>query len=342
MSEKALYLSKLAPEMIEIVQRRYDCLRTISYLEPIGRRVLSERLKIGERIIRNDVETLRQQELINADAKGMTITSLGERVLKELDSLVRGIKGLDNLEKALSTYLNIKNVIIITGDIDSDPFAKEELGRVAALNLDKIIETVKTIAVTGGNTLAEFANHIVSENIQDLLILPARGGLGEKVEIQANTIAAKIADKLNASYRLLHVPDHMSKSSIEQLVNDPYIAPIINLIKQTEILIHGIGNPLEMAERRKLSLEEVDNITQYDVQGEAFGYFFNKKGDIVYSSPSIGLNINDLGKIKNVIAIAGGKSKALAIKAVTKAGFIDCLITDEGAARSILEIFETK
>lgn len=341
MAEKAFYLGKLAPEMIEVIQRRYDILRTIGYMQPIGRRVLAEKLKLGERTVRNDVETIRQQELINADAKGMTITHLGEKLLTELGSLVRDLKGIDQLERALCTYLGVKKVIIIPGDIDIDSFAKEELGRVAAFHLDQIIKNVKTIAVAGGTTLAEVSNHIITEDCKDLLILPARGGLGEKVEIQANTIAAKISDKLNASYRLLHVPDYMSKKSAEQLVTDPYIAPIISLIKDTDVLIHGIGDPVVMAKRRGLSFDELDRINDYSASGEAFGYYFSNNGKIVYSSPSIGLNIDDLGKIKNVIAIAGGESKAPAIQSVTRAGFIDCLITDEGAARKIIETLES-
>jgi central glycolytic genes regulator len=47
------------------------------------------------------------------------------------------------------------------------------------------------------------------------------------------------------------------------------------------------------------------------------------------------LKLDDLGKIDTVLAIAGGKGKASAIEAVTKAGYIDWLIIDEGAAWQI-------
>jgi central glycolytic genes regulator len=72
-------------------------------------------------------------------------------------------------------------------------------------------------------------------------------------------------------------------------------------------------------------------------KGEAFGYYFSEQGSIVYSTPSIGLKLDDLDKIKTVLAIAGGKGKASAIEAVTKTGIIDWLIIDEGAAWQIAE-----
>ncbi|MDK2824788.1 MAG: hypothetical protein PWP71_2706, partial [Clostridia bacterium] len=36
MAEQAFFLGKLAPELIEVVQRRYNILRTIGYMQPIG------------------------------------------------------------------------------------------------------------------------------------------------------------------------------------------------------------------------------------------------------------------------------------------------------------------
>jgi len=337
MKNQVYYLKKLVPELIDVIQRRYNILRTINYMQPVGRRVLAEKLNLAERMVRNDVETLRQQELILAESKGMSIALLGEKILEELSALVHGLRGLDDLEKLLVNKLGVKSVIIVPGDIDIDPLAKEELGRVAAYYVNEIIKNAKSIAVGGGTTLAELAKHIIPQSRADLLILPARGGLGEQVEIQANTITAKIAKKLDANYRLLYVPDYMCQKSAEQLVNDPYIAPIIQLIRKADVLIHGIGNALEMAKRRGASWDEIELIQDKQAEGEAFGYYYDADGSIIYSTPSIGLKLDDLGKISTVVALAGGKSKAAAIEAVTKAGYIDWLIIDEGAALQIAD-----
>ncbi|MBJ8193357.1 hypothetical protein JDS79_42250, partial [Bacillus cereus] len=82
--------------------------------------------------------------------------------------------------------------------------------------------------------------------------VPARGGLGESMEMQANTIASTMARKVGAQYRLLHVPDLLSNHAYNSLLEDTNIQDILNLIRESRIIIHGIGNAIAMAHRRKL------------------------------------------------------------------------------------------
>ncbi|MDZ5001429.1 sugar-binding transcriptional regulator, partial [Clostridium perfringens] len=43
---------KIVPELVEVLEKRYNILRTIYYNQPIGRRVLANQLDLGERIVR--------------------------------------------------------------------------------------------------------------------------------------------------------------------------------------------------------------------------------------------------------------------------------------------------
>ena len=43
---------KIVPELVELLEKRYNILRTIYYNQPIGRRILANNLGIGERIVR--------------------------------------------------------------------------------------------------------------------------------------------------------------------------------------------------------------------------------------------------------------------------------------------------
>ena len=55
---------KLVPEFLELLEKRYNILRTIYYEQPIGRRVLANNLGIGERIVRTEIDLLKKQNLI--------------------------------------------------------------------------------------------------------------------------------------------------------------------------------------------------------------------------------------------------------------------------------------
>jgi central glycolytic genes regulator len=73
--------------------------------------------------------------------------------------------------------------------------------------------------------------------------------------------------------------------------------------------------------------------------GEAFGYYFDELGKEVHRVPTIGLQLEEVANIKTVIAVAGGTSKAKAMLSyLQRAPKHTCLITDEGAAREMLEI----
>ena len=52
----------------------------------------------------------------------------------------------------------------------------------------------------------------------------------------------------------------------------------------------------------------------------------------------IGLGIKDIKKTKNVICVAGLEMKAEAILGAIRGGYIKTLITDENAAKKILQL----
>ena len=49
-------LRRVAPEIIDVIERRYTVLQTIYHLQPIGRRALASRLEWPERMVRKEVE----------------------------------------------------------------------------------------------------------------------------------------------------------------------------------------------------------------------------------------------------------------------------------------------
>lgn len=73
---------------------------------------------------------------------------------------------------------------------------------------------------------------------------------------------------------------------------------------------------------------------------EAFGYFFDKDGKIVYSSNPIGIKLQDLKKIPTVIGVVGGRGKAQAVMAFIVHCPNSVLVMDEGIAREILNTYK--
>lgn len=332
---------KVVPEMIELLEKRYKILRTIYYNQPIGRRVLSNLLEMGERIIRTEISFLKSKNLIEINTPGMTITDEGEEIINKLKDFIHEIKGLSEIEKYIKEKLSLKQVIVVPGDMDEDKTIINELGKVAAHYISGIIKENYTIALTGGSTIKEVVDNLSKiNNLKNILIIPARGGMGGNVETQANTLAASFANRVGGRYKLLHVPDNLSSSVLNSLLNEEDIKEIKNNIDNSNVLIFGIGRADEMGKRRGLTLDQLNKLEKIGAVGEAFGYYFNCNGEIVYSTPTIGVNMDNIKKIGTAVAIAGGKSKAEAILAieVNNTNKNNVLITDEGAARKIVNI----
>lgn len=329
-------IKTLTPEMIELLERRYNILRTISHSQPIGRRLLAERLGLGERIVRGELDFLRENQLIHTDASGVSLEAESEALLSQAGNLVHKMRGLTALELHLAKELKLDRVYVVPGNLDEEGDVLKDLGRLAGRYIHEVVQLDWVISVTGGSTMAEVARNVPKASGKNrILVVPGRGGLGEDVDIQANTIAAAMAQRLGASYRLLHVPDNVSEEAMENLIAEPRIQEIFALNKRANLLLHGIGVPKEMALRRDLSWDKLLEGTARPPVGEVFGYYFAADGSVVYATPTVGPKLEDLARINMVAAVAGGSSKGEAILSVLKGGFIDVLITDQGAAEVI-------
>lgn len=329
---------RLLPDLLQVMQKRFTILQYIRLMQPVGRRSLAGSLSLTERVLRSEVEFLKDQDLIDISSVGMSLTSEGTQLLKKLENVMRKISGIAEMERSLKHQLNIKKVIIVSGDSDESPWVKSELGRATANCMKDLLNGKNIIAVTGGTTMASVAEMLTPDLAdKELLFVPARGGVGEVVKNQANTICARMAENTGCKHRVFYVPDQVSKEIYESFIKEPYIAEILDLLNSASMVLHGIGDAIAMAERRHTSPEVLEKIKQHKAVGESFGYYVNEAGEVVHKVLTVGLQLEDINNIEHVVAVAGGASKAKAIRAYMKqAPSSTILITDEGAAKQML------
>lgn len=329
---------KIVPEMLELLEKRYHILKSIYYNQPIGRRALSQELDIGERIVRTEVNFLKEQGLVDINSIGMMVTKEGESILDSLERIIHEINGLSSVEEKLQKYLGVIKVIVVPGEVDNDKTVLKEMGRIAGSYIKKLINENSIVALTGGTSVEQVVENFPRVYKPNALIVPARGGIGRDVETQASTLAAKLAGKLGANYQLLHVPDNLSHGALETMMNEPDIKETIENVSKADILIFGIGRADDMSKRRGLQEEQIQKLLEKGAVAEAFGYYFNKKGEVIYKTPTMALSFDDVKNIENIVAIAGGTNKAEAIIATKTYNPAMVLVTDEGAAKEMLRL----
>lgn len=345
-SNKLMYVLKYVfPEIEELLPIRFNLLNAIKSKQPVGRRMLSIGMGYTERMVRRECDILKDCHLIDYHPDGMRITQRGIDALEALSESFYQMSGLTIIQEELAKSLSIKRVIIGSFGPYREDATLTEVGAEASKYLNQILAPGNVVGLTGGSSIERVVNGYKSDwagnALKDVMVVPARGGLGNKSEHQANTLAEKLADKLDAKYQLLYTQDNLSKSTIEELKNEPSIQKILKTISDIDILLFGIGRASVMADRRVLEQTEIDKIMGKGAVAESFGYYFNKSGEIVHEISTIGIDLNKYKTIQNVIAVAAGEDKVEAIVAISKLNPNLVLVTDEQTAKSI-QLYLTK
>ena len=331
-------LSRIAPDLMADIGRRAQVLSSIESMQPVGRRALAARLNLPEREVRAAAAALKEQGLITMDAAGMQLTPQSIEVLSGAHDLSRAMFGMTKLEHALSQLLGVHHVVVVSGNADSDPQVLKEVGRAAAHRVHKLLQSGMTLAVTGGRTMSELAHGIQSATPMNVMVVPARGGMGSSVETQANAVAEEIARRIGGHHRVMHLPDSLDASALQEMMKLPEVKETLELLQRADLVVHGVGRADSMAQRRRLSVEALETLKKHRAVCEAFGDFFDFDGKTVLQTSTVSLGIGKAYKESKMVAVAAGERKAEAIIAAARHETHDSLITDEAAAQKIVNL----
>lgn len=331
---------KIAPEAVLLIDRRYTVLKEIYFSKTVGRRLLANKLDLSERIVRNEIDFLKAENLVAINPLGITITDLGIEILEALDEYVGQIRGLSSMELLLEEAMDIKKVLIAPASCSGSNYALKELGKLAAKYFMDNIEENSIVGLTGGYTLRAFADQVPKKSMPNLNVVPARGGVGEILEIQSNTIVSKLAKKLDAPYKILQVPDDIDEDIMARISMDAGIKAVYEYIKKIDTLVFGIGNAEDLSKRRNISTDLWMMLREKGAVAESFGYYFDIDGNTVYETGTVGIKLDEYKKMKNIIAVAGGSNKAEAILSISKINKNLVLVMDEDAAYKIMYILK--
>ncbi len=336
----SVLMQKLAPDLAQEIERRALVLERIGALQPVGRRLLAARLNLPEREVRTVASLLKEHGLVSLDAAGMSLTSEANAILPMASRFSRELKGLTGLETALSQRFDGVKVCVAAGDADQDDHVLHEVGRNAANRLRSFLQTGSTLAVTGGSTIYQVAFAIPQGSPMNVMVVPARGGIGRSLETQANTVACEIAKRLGGHHRMMHLPDHLDEQALVEMRKMREIDETLSLLERADVVLHGVGRADDMSRKRQLPADVEGEVLRKGAVAEAYGCYFDARGRLVYSASTVSHNLGVLKPNCALIAVAAGARKAEAINAALRARKHAMLVTDEGAAKAILAMQE--
>ncbi len=323
-------LADVAPDLAAALSRRALVLSRVAASQPVGRRALASSLSLSEREVRCEADMLREHGLITLDASGMRMTQKGMDALPAAQAISRGVLGLTALSQALQDALCIPHVTVTEDE--------ESVGHAAARRLQKLLSPGMTIAVAGGRTMREMALSVQTARAMNVMVVPARGGVGSAVDTQASTVASLLSKALGGHFRPLHLPDSIEHGALMDMCHLPEVRETLELLQRADVIAAGVGRADVTAAQRALSKDAQQELLSRGAVGEALGDFFDGEGRVLHATSSFS---RDLGVRKPgcvTLAAAAGESKARAILAMTKWRALDSLIVDESAAKAMLDL----
>ncbi|KAB7553174.1 sugar-binding transcriptional regulator, partial [Verminephrobacter sp. Larva24] len=119
------------------------------------------------------------------------------------------------------------------------------------------------------------------------------------------------------------------------------VQDVFRLARECQLCVVGIASltsDTQLLRSQTLTAEEFRSVRAAGAVGELLGRFIAVDGSPItheMNERAVGVALDDL-RGRDVLAVAGGKDKADAIRAVLRTGVLTALIVDEATAKAVL------
>jgi DNA-binding transcriptional regulator LsrR (DeoR family) len=256
---------------------------------------------------------------------------------------------LFDLEARLKAVFGLQEAIVIPA---SGHTSSSLLGAVGAVAADFLLERVRdgdVLAITPGTTVQAVVQAIDTSRSYQIDVVPILGAIQGEIESDMNFLAAHMADRLGANAYKLHAPAFVdTREHAEMMRNVAQVKEILDIARRADVVLLGIGtvDPKEsrFVEFTALSVEDMNHIANgCGGVGEISAHVYDIEGRPCakeYADRVIGLTLDEIKEIPYRIGVAATAKKALPIYGALRGGYLHALITDEVAARGVLEYFD--
>jgi DNA-binding transcriptional regulator LsrR (DeoR family) len=299
------------------------------------------------------VQKLTQAEV--AKRLGLSATKV-HRLLKQasdqgvVEITVRTpIQRLSDLENRLEAIFGLHDAVVIP-QVPEDPSAfVYTLGRAGASYLVDHLRDGDVIGISGGTGVNSVVQALEASRDYDVAVVPLVGAVQGRVTTDVNYLSTELAGRLGGRAYQLHAPaDVDTREQRDMLLSMRPIKGILDIARKASIVLMGVGEvdaqPSRFAEFTSLSAEDLTRIAaDCEGVGQVLGIFYNAQGKPCapeYEHRVVGLTLQELRRVPLIIGVAATAVKIAPLYGALRGCYLNSLITDEAAARGIIELFE--
>jgi len=200
----------------------------------------------------------------------------------------------------------------------------------------------EVIGVGHGRTLAAVVEQMPQTLARGVQFVSLLGGLTRKFAANPFDVIHRLAERTGAEAYLLPVPVFANSVADKAVLMQQYgIADVAALARKASLLIVGIGQVSGegfLVSSGMIRPDEVVELKRVGACADLLGHFFSADGrmlDTDLSARATSMSAADLKKHR-IVAIAGGKAKVTALRAVLRSRVLHGLITDEATAQGLV------
>lgn len=248
------------------------------------------------------------------------------------------------METRLSALYGLATCEVVP-EIEAEDLPLKALGIAGAQFLRREIDRGENtlIGIGHGRTLSACVDYLPRPAANGTTFVSLLGGLTKKFSANPYDVIYRLAERTGAEAYVLPVP--MFANTAEDravLLGQKGVSHVMDLARRADLLIAGIGTTdghASLVETGMIEKAEMQEVSRAGGVGELLGQFFGETGEAVESPLSdrtLSLGREDLRE-RRIVAVAGGRIKVRAVRAVLGSGLLTGLVTDERTAAALLE-----
>ena len=264
------------------------------------------------------------------------------------DGIVRiDIDPLPDLDLDLADELacrhGIRGAVVVRADDGTGDLQLAQLGRAAAALLGDVLEASDVVGISWGRTLHALVGQL--PRLPACTIVQLVGSV-PTIQLEANSLelVRRLAERATGPVFPLHVPLLVGNAEMaDALASDSMASTTLAKFDSLTRAVVGIGAWAPGASTIRAALSEADARVVDAAGGVADIASIVLDGDgrqvraAGLPERCIAIREAQLRRVPDVIAIAGGTAKVPAIRAALRSGLVHRLVTDEAAARLLVD-----
>ena len=299
---------------------------TMYYEEGLTQAVIAKKMSISRPVISKILQQAKESGIVSISIKDESAYTVG-------------------LGLRLEKKYQLDDVIIIpTNEQKHAQTIKLEVSRAAAFYFKEHLKSEMSIGLSWGTTLADMIDEVPYQSFPTINVCPLVGGVSsEHLYFDTNHLVFRLAEKLNSRCQYFYAPALAENSELANVLNrSQLVGRAMTQAKNVDFAIIGVGNPNESSTWKQLGYiteKELKIIKQSGVKGDAVASLFDKNGQTVNNEiceRMLGIKVEDLVNIPEVMVIGCGEEKAESIKPLLLGKCCTILVVDQLIAEALV------